>query len=99
MRFDTQIFFQRIVQGELDVNTGNYPETVTETKKWACKTDVGAQTQHIVFGELREGSLILRLQQPYNEPFDRIRVGDKVYAVDKERKLRFKQVFIVHEVQ
>lgn len=100
MRFDTPIYFQRILSGDYDAETGNYKEdTVIEAQKWACKTDVGAQTQHVVFGELREGSLILRLQQPYTEPFDRIRVGDKVYAVDTVRKLRFKQVFIVHEVQ
>lgn len=100
MRFDTPIFFQHIIPGEYDASTGNYADdTITEMQKWACKTDVGAHTQHIVYGELREGSLILRLQQPYKEPFDRIRVGDKVYAVDTVRNLRFKQVFIVHEVQ
>ena len=100
MRFDTPIYFQRILSGEYDTATGNYLEdTVTEAQKWACVTDVGAQTQHIVFGELREDSLILRLQTPYTEAFDRIRIGDNFYAVDVKRNLRFKQVFVVHEVQ
>jgi hypothetical protein len=35
----------------------------------------------------------------YTEPFDRIRIGEKFYKVDKVRQLRTKQTFIISEVQ
>ena len=81
MRFDTPVYFQRITAGEYDKNTG--------------VTDTGNSTLSLLYGEIREGSLIARIQRPYNEPFDRIRIGKKVYRCDLCRR---KKVFIVSEV-
>lgn len=61
--------------------------------------DTGRETMRIVYGEIRQGSLTIQLQNHYNAPFDRIRVLDRVYTVDNSRKLRTKQTFIVSEVQ
>ena len=44
---------------------------------------------------VHEGSLIARIQRPYNQPIDRIRIGKKVYRCDLCRR---KKVFIVSEV-
>ena len=43
-------------------------------------------------------SLTIHLQNHYDRPFDRIRVGNKAYGVDFSRKLRTKQVYVVSEV-
>lgn len=43
-------------------------------------------------------SLTIHLQNHYDRPFDRIRVGNKTYGVDFSRKLRTKQVYVVSEV-
>lgn len=96
MRFDTPVYFQRITAGEYDKNTGNYGEdTITEEKRFASVTDTGNSTLSLLYGEIREGSMIARIQRPYNEPFDRIRIGEKVYRCDLCRR---KKVFIVSEV-
>lgn len=100
MRYDTPVYFQRIRSGEYDADTGNYqPDTVTENKRYADITDAGADTLRIVYGEIKQDSRVIRLQRHYKEPFDRIRIGDKVYTADYCRELRSKQTFVVSEVQ
>lgn len=97
MRYDTPVYFQLITAGEYDQYTGNYADDIiTETKRFANITDAGSNTLNLLYGELKEGSLVVRIQQPYKEPFNRIRISDKVYRADFSRK---KKVFIVSEVQ
>lgn len=97
MRFDTPIYFQRIKAGEYGEKTGNYgKDTITEKKRFASVTDAGDKTLSLLYGEIREGSRIVKIQRPYNEPFDRIRIGEEVYRCDLSRK---KRVFILSEVQ
>lgn len=100
MRFDTPIYFQHVTAGEYDKLTGNYAEdTVTEAMRWASVTNTGAQTHKLIYGDIKQESLTIRLQMPYGDPFDRVRIGEKVYRVDFSRNLRTKQAFIVSEVQ
>lgn len=100
MRFDIPVFFQTVKSGAYDPHTGNYgPDTVTEELRWASVTNTGAQTLKLVYGDIKQESLTVRLQNPYGYPFDSIRIGEKVYRVDFSRKLRIKQTFVVSEVQ
>ena len=100
MRFDTPIFFQSVEKGEYDSSTGNYaPDTVTEDERWACVTDSKTETIKMVYGEMKQGCLTVRLQNIYRKPFDRIRIGDKLYREDFSRKLRTKHIFVVSEVK
>lgn len=100
MRFNTPVYFQLITPGQYDASTGNYDgDIITEQKRYASVTSAGVQTLRIVYGELKQGCLTIRLQMPYSLPFDRIRVGDKVYSVDMSRKLLNKHTFVVSEVQ
>lgn len=100
MRFDKPIYFQRITSGEYDPNTANYkPDFVKETKRFANISTTGVETLNLIFGEIKQGALTIRIQGHYNEPFDRIRIGDKTYRVDHSRKLERLQTFIVSEVQ
>lgn len=55
-------------------------------------------TMMLVYSGIKEGSLTIHLQNHYDRPFDRIRVGNKTYGVDFSRKLRTKQVYVVSEV-
>lgn len=99
MRYDTPIYFQRILQGVYNPETGDYaPETVQETVRYASVMDTRTETMQLVYGEIREGSLTVHLPQPYRAPFDRIRVGDRVFHVDYRRDLRVKQSFLLSEV-
>lgn len=100
MRFDTPVYFQTIKAGAYDASTGNYGEdTVTEEMRYASVTDTGAETLNLIYGEIRQGVKTIRLQNRYEKPFDRIKIGKKVYRVDRVRLLRQKQTFIVSEVQ
>lgn len=100
MRYDTPIFFQSVTQGEYDSSTGNYkPDTAEEEQRWASVTDSRAETVKMLYGEIKQGCLTVRLQNIYRKPFDKIRIGDKLYRVDFSRKLRTKHTFVVSEVK
>lgn len=99
MRYDTPIYFQKLTHGEYDPATGNYvDDKVSEVKRYASVMDTGENTMILVYSGIKEGSLIIHLQNHYDRPFDRIRVGNKTYGVDFSRKLRTKQVYVVSEV-
>lgn len=96
MRYNTPIYFQTVKQGELNPDTHNYEnDTITETKRFAAVTDSGTETIKLVYDGLKQDSLTIRLQQPYKEPFDNIRIGDKTYKVDFSRQ---KKIFVVSGV-
>lgn len=100
MRFAKPVYFQKHTAGTYNEETGNYDgATVEETKLYASVTCSGAETMNLIYGEIRQESLTIRLLTHYDEPFDRIRVDDKVYRVDMQRRLRDKHVFVVSEVQ
>lgn len=100
MRCDTEVFFQSIVPGEYDKATGDYgDDIVSEEKRYASVTDTGTETMNLVYGSIKQGSKTVRIQTHYKKAFDRIRIGNSLYRVDFERKLRTKHVFVVSEVQ
>lgn len=97
MRYDTPVYFQTIEEGEYNAETGNYAaDTVTEVLRFASVTDSGINTLNLVYGEIKQGSLTIRLQRAYETHFDRIRIGEKQYRVDLSRR---KKVYVVSEVQ
>ncbi len=100
MRFDEPVYFQTLRKGEYDSATGNYaPDYTEEEKRYGNVTSAGTEMLHFVYGEIKQGALVIRLQNHYRKPFDRIRIDEKLYKVDYERTLRVKQVFVVSEVQ
>lgn len=100
MRYDKPIFFRAVIPGDYDESTGNYrDDSITETMVMASVMDTQTETMKLVYGDIRQGSLTLTIQNHYDQTFDNIRVGDKVYRVDRTRHLRVKQSFIVSEVQ
>lgn len=77
MRYDTPVFFQRVLPGEYDSKTGNYAaDQVTEVQKMASVMDTRAEIMQIVYGGIRQGSVTVQLQNHYQKPFDRIRIGN-----------------------
>ena len=100
MRFDTPIYFRHTKPGAYDPETGDYAEDeVVEEMRFASVTNTGADTLRLVYGELKQSSLTLRLQTPYKGAFDSIRIGSKVFRVDRSRALRRLHTFVVSEVQ
>ena len=99
MRYDTPIYFQLIRQGIYDPKTGDYADRdPVETKVYADVTDTSTDTKQILYGDIKRNSKVIRLQQHYTRTYNRIRIGEKQYIVDFERKLRTKQILVVSEV-
>lgn len=97
MRYDTPIYFQRMESGSYDPDTGDYgPDKIAETKKYANVTEASVDTLSLIYGELRQGSYVVRIQRQHDQPFDRIRIGRKTYQVDFSRNCK---VFVASEVQ
>ena len=100
MRYDEPIFFQEVQRGQYNAATGDYEDgAILETMRRASVTDSGAETMNLIYGTIKQGSKTIRLQRPYREIFDRIRIGSKIYRVDFARQLESKHVFVVSEVQ
>lgn len=100
MRFDTPVYFQQVMPGEYDESTGNYgDDIINEELVYARVNNTGTETLNLIYGEIRQDSLIIKLQMPYTAAFDRIKVGDKFYKVDSVKQLKNIQVYVVSELQ
>ena len=100
MRYDVPIHFQKVFQGEYNPQTGNYAEDeIEENTCFALVSETQTEMLKLVYGNLRQCSLTVQVQIHICEPFDRIRIGEKLYTVDFIRKLRTKQVLVLSEVQ
>ena len=99
MRYDTPIYFQSVSAGTYNPENGDYgSDTVTEAARYAAVMDTRTETMQLVYGEIRQGSLTVHIQNHYTDPFDRIRIGEKRYRVDLRRRLRVKESFVLSEV-
>lgn len=97
MRYDTAVYFRKIEPGKYNAETANYEnDKIVEAKRFARVTDSGAERLKLVYGRIKQGSFVIRLQTPYNANFESIRIGSKVYNVDFSRH---KKIFVVSEVQ
>lgn len=100
MRYDKEVFFEKITPGTYDESTGDYGEdSVVSEKRLASVYDTRQETMQIVYGGVKRGSLTIHLQNHYDKPFDRIRIGGLSYQVDYRRKFRIKESFVVSEVE
>lgn len=96
MRYDTKALF-RLVEDTYDSN-GDYTETIVEEHTEYCavqETDV--QTMHIVYGEIKQGSITISLQNYIGYVFNRIHINGVDYTVDQAFTLRTKKVYIASQ--
>lgn len=99
MRFDTPVIFVRETGDVYNYNTGDYTAGKEETKLvYADVTDAKAETVRLLFGEIPQGMLVVRIKGRHDEPFGILRIGDRDYRVEYKRTLRRLQVFYVVEV-
>ena len=99
MRYDTPVYFCRQTDRSYNYGTGDYEGgTATEELRFASVENTKADTLHLIYGELRQDSVTIHLQNHYDKPFDHIRIRNKKYKADYTRRLRFKQAIVVSEV-
>lgn len=97
MRYDTPVFFQRVLPGEYNAETHCYDaDEIAEVKKYADVIDTSTEQLQIVYGAVKQGSVTIHLQRPYTAAFDSIRIGEKRYRVDIAKR---RKCFIASEVQ
>ncbi len=100
MRYDKAIFFVKETGGAYDPTTGDYAaSTLNKCKVYASVMDTSADTLRLVYGGIVQGSLTIQIQNRYSGEFDYIEYNGKRYNVDRRRKLRVKETFIVSEIQ
>ena len=100
MRYDTLISFVKFRRGDYNAETGNYEKAPPEmTVTHASVMNTGQETMRLLYGEIRQGTLVVQIQGHFEQTFDRIEIAGKMYAVDQRRRLRTKETFIVSEVQ
>ena len=100
MRYDKTIYFVTVDGKQYDATTGDYTDgTPEKIPVKASIMDTNTETLRLVYGEIRQGSYTVQLQNHYTETFDYIEINGKKYSVDYRRRLRLKDTFIVSEVQ
>lgn len=99
MRFDKQVYFYT-EKSNYNAQTGDYDRLgVSEVPARASVNQTETAMIRMVYDSIPQESLTVRLQNKYEEPFDYIRIGEKLYKVDKKIDLYTKQAFIVSEAQ
>lgn len=100
MRYDKLIQFVTTSGQVYDETTGDYTDgTPVKCPVMASVMDTNTETLRLVYGEIRQGSYTIQLQNHYTQPFDYIELNGRKYSVDYRRHLRHKDTFIVSEVQ
>ncbi|MBF1147509.1 MAG: hypothetical protein HXL87_04925 [[Eubacterium] sulci] len=101
MRYDKVITPCEENRGLYNEDTGDYDDVgdIYNEPIIASVCDASDQTVKLVYGEMREGVLMIHV--PTNDidiKTDYILYKGKKYRIDKRRNLRFKTTFIVSEV-
>lgn len=99
MRFDKEVYFYT-GKANYNAKTGDYDRLKpSEVPRMASVNQTETAMIRMVYDSIPQESLTVRLQNKYKKPFDYIRIGKKLYKVDKRIDLYTKQAFIVSEVQ
>ena len=100
MRYDTPIYFCKSGVSTYNSGTGDYDTAApVETERMASVMDTNEETMRLLYGQIRQGGLMIQLQNHYDDAFDYIRIGTKKYTVNLKRSLRIKQTLYVSEAQ
>lgn len=99
MRYDTPIYFVKKTKGVYQDN-GDWSDGTEElTKVMASVYDTNTEMVKLLYGELKQGTKTIHIQNHYTKYFDLIRLDGKDYRVDARRAFRRKEAFTVSEVQ
>lgn len=98
MRYDTKALFQ-YVEDDYD-SIGDYAETVKEEHtEYVSIASTDIQTMHLIYGEIRQGSITMHMQNYVPYAFNRVVINDVKYSVDQAFDLRFKKAYILSQCQ
>lgn len=85
MRYNKPFYFVSNVGKHYDAELGEWVHGETSrVKKFADITAMSATRQQVIFGDVSNKRLVVRLQRVYREPYDLLEIGGKSYQVDNE---------------
>ena len=85
MRYDKPLYFVSNVDKHYDAELGEWVQGQTSrVKKYGNITSMNANRQQVIFGDVSNKRLIVRLQRVYREPYDLLEIDGKSYQVDNE---------------
>lgn len=98
MRYNKKIYLVKVKDRNYDPTTGNYVDGGTNKKLvWADITDASDSIVSFVYGGIRQGALVFRIQG-FVGAFDYIEYGDKKYQADYVRRTFAKTSFVCSEI-
>ena len=98
MRYDQRVYFVKEGEDEYDYATGDYVTTEPiKHEMWANVSDTGTERMQLIYGNLKQGAITVRIVGKYEEAFDYIEVEGKKYNVDAFRTFRNDQAFNLSE--
>lgn len=98
MRYDEEVVFVTEGLEIYNPKTGDYiPGLQTEVTKWANVSDLGEDRKVMLFGNIKEKTKVVRLNEVYKEPFDWIEVEGVKYVVQNPKHFRHESVFYIGE--
>ena len=98
MRYDKKIDFM-LVDNVYNAN-GDYTEEVIEqVTAYGSIVSTDIDTMRLVYGEIRQGSITMHLQNHIDFNFNRIVIDGKTYAVDVRINQRTKQAYVLSQCQ
>ena len=97
MRYDKKVYF--VTEGEeYNYDTGDYELVeLVKDEAWANVSDTGTERMQLIYGNLKQGAITVRIVGKYDEEFDYIEVEGKKYNVDAFRTFRNDQAFNLSE--
>ena len=85
MRYDKPIYFVSNIDKHYDVELGEWVQGQTSrVKKFANITAMSESRQQVIFGDISNKRLIVRLQRVYREHYDLLEIDGKSYHADTE---------------
>ena len=98
MRYATPIYFVKETEPVYDYETGDYIDgEPIKDELWANVSDTGTERMQLIYGDLKQGAITVRIVGKYDKEFDYIEVEGKKYNVDAFRTFRNDQAFNLSE--
>lgn len=89
MRFDKRIELIEQLEPAFNPDTGDYDDAVeVSTPLWANVSDMSEERMSFLFGGLKAGAYVIRLQGKIKKEFDFVRMNNREYQVNNKRELR-----------
>ena len=96
MRYNKPFYFVSNVGKHYDAELGEWVHGETSrVKKFADITAMSATRQQVVFGDVSNKRLVVRLQRVYREPYDLLEIDGKSYQVNNEHVTSDSLSFVV----